>query len=146
MDKKRESTDKVRELDVFTDEEIPDFSETRSKEFVDDQEENKPKKFKHFFHSHKEDGYYLRDKWILERIRDEDLMEYLLLEQKRNEQFQNMKNIHEKRITATVQLTFSLTAGVIIVYLLKDNPTILISIIYISGFLGIIWFWKSHVK
>lgn len=85
----------------------------------------------------------MRDKWILSRIRDEDLMDYLLLEQKRNEQMQKVKDIREKRFISAFKLSVSLAAGVAIVYLLKDNPTIFVNILYIGGILGGFHFWKN---
>ncbi len=104
--------------------------------------EEEPKK-KGLFRRNKEEAHFLRDKWILSRIRDEDLMDYLVLEQKRNEQFQKAKDIREKRIISAFKLTVSLAAGVAVVYLLKDNPTIFVNILYIGGILGGFWFWKN---
>lgn len=108
--------------------------------------EEEPKK-RSFFRRNREDAHFLRDKWILSRISDKDLMEYLVLEQKRNEQLQKAKDIREKRIVSAFKLTVSLAAGVAVVYLLKDNPTIFVNILYIGGILGGFWFWKnSHEK
>lgn len=104
--------------------------------------DEEPKK-RSFFHRKKEDAHFLRDKWILSRIGDEDLMEYLVLEQKRNEQLQKAKDIREKRFISAFKLTVSLAAGVAMVYLLKDNPTIFVNILYIGGILGGFWFWKN---
>ncbi len=104
--------------------------------------EEEPKK-RGFFRRNKEEEYFLRDKWILSRIRDEDLMDYLLLEQKRNEQMQRAKDIREKRLVSAFKLSVSLAAGVAIVYLLKDNPTIFVNILYIGGILGGFHFWKN---
>lgn len=102
----------------------------------------KPRK-RSFFNRNKEEQFS-RDKWILSRIRDEDLMEYLILEQKRNEQLQEARDIREKRIISAFMLTVSLAAGVGVVYLLKDNPIIFVNILYIGGLLGGLWFWKNH--
>lgn len=108
--------------------------------------EEEPRK-RGFFRRNREEAHFLRDKWILSRIRDEDLMEYLILEQKRNEQLQRAKDIREKRIISAFKLSVSLAAGVAVVYLLKDNPTIFVNILYIGGILGGFWFWKnSHEK
>lgn len=104
--------------------------------------EEEPKK-RSFFRRNREEAHFLRDKWILSRIRDEDLMEYLVLEQKRNEQLQQARDIREKRIISAFKLTVSLAAGVAVVYLLKDNPTIFVNILYIGGILGGFWFWKN---
>lgn len=70
-------------------------------------------------------------------------MEYLRLEQKRNDQLQHAKDIREKRIMTAFLLTVSLAAIVAIVYLLKDNPTILVNILYICGLLTGFWVWKN---
>ena len=70
-------------------------------------------------------------------------MNYLVLEQKRNEQLQKAKDIREKRMVSAFKLTVSLAAGVAVVYLLKDNPTIFVNILYIGGILGGFWFWKN---
>ena len=116
---------------------------------ADQEEKTKPEYFEEepkkrgFFRRNKEEEYFLRDKWILSRIRDEDLMDYLLLEQKRNEQMQRAKDIREKRLVSAFKLSVSLAAGVAIVYLLKDNPTIFVNILYIGGILGGFHFWKN---
>ena len=135
---KGEGEEKMAEQDwnVSEGEERPEL------EFV----EEEPKK-RGFFRRNREEAHFLRDKWILSRIRDEDLMEYLILEQKRNEQLQRAKDIREKRIISAFKLSVSLAAGVAVVYLLKDNHTIFVNILYIGGILGGFWFWKSsHEK
>lgn len=115
------------------------------------QEEKVPFKFeeeelpsKRLFRSRKEDMNFLRDKWILSRISDNDLMEYLRLEQKRHDQFMEERELRNKRILSAFQLTISLAAVVAIVYLLKDNPTILVNILYIFGLLAGFWLWKKE--
>lgn len=118
-----------------------DFSATESREKLEFDESEIPGK--RFFRSNKEDMNFLRDKWILSRINDENLMEYLRLEQKRNDQLQHAKDIREKRIMTAFLLTVSLAAIVAIVYLLKDNPTILVNILYICGLLIGFWVWKN---
>ena len=95
------------------------------------------------FHFKKEDKEFYRDKWILSRISDENLMDYLTLEQKRNEMQQQARDIKEKRIMKGFELTISLAAIVAVIYLLKDNPTILVNILYITGILVAFWFWKN---
>ena len=45
-----------------------------------------------------------RDEQILSRISDEDLMEYLRMEQKRMELLQQAKEVREKRFWTTFQL------------------------------------------
>ena len=84
-----------------------------------------------------------RDKLILSRIKDEDLMEYLALEQRRLEFLQQAKETKQKRLLTAFQLLISLAAIVAVTYLLKDNPTILISILYIVGIIAALNIWKN---
>ena len=86
---------------------------------------------------------FSRDQWILSHIKDEDLMEYLRLEQHRMELLQQAKEKREKRIFTLVQLLLSLAAVIAVTYLLKDNPTILLSILYIVGIIGAFWLMKN---
>ena len=86
---------------------------------------------------------FSRDQWILSHIKDEDLMEYLRLEQHRMELLQQAKEKREKRIFTLVQLLLSLAAVIAVTYLLKDNPTILLSILYIVGIIGAFWIIKN---
>lgn len=86
---------------------------------------------------------FSRDQWILSHIKDEDLMEYLRLEQHRMELLQQAKEKREKRIFTLVQLLLSLAAVISVTYLLKDNPTILLSILYIVGIIGAFWIMKN---
>lgn len=88
---------------------------------------------------------FSRDQWILSHIKDEDLMEYLRLEQQRLEFLQNVKEKREQRIYTLIQLLLSLAAVIAVTYLLKDNPTILLSILYIVGIIGAFWIMK-HPK
>ena len=76
-----------------------------------------------------------RDEMILSRISDDDLMEYLRLEQKRLEILQQAKDVREKRIWIAFQITIALLSVVLIVYFLKDNPVILVTILYTIGIL-----------
>lgn len=84
-----------------------------------------------------------RDKLILSRIRDEDLMEYLALEQRRLEFLQQSREAKGKRLLIAFELLISLAAIVAITYLLQDNPTILISILYITGIVAAFYAWKN---
>ena len=86
---------------------------------------------------------FSRDQWILSHIKDEDLMEYLRLEQHRMELLQQAKEKREKRIFTLVQLLLSLAAVIAVTYLLNDNPTILLSILYIVGIIGAFWIMKN---
>lgn len=84
-----------------------------------------------------------RDKLILSRIRDEDLMEYLALEQRRVEFLQQAKEAKEKRLLNAFQLIVTLAAIVALTYLLRDNPTILISILYVAGIVAALKVWRN---
>ena len=108
---------------------------------IDCDEEEKTRR--HFFRSRARDVENTRDKLILSRIKDEDLMDYLKLAQQRLEFLQQAKEVKEKRLLIAFQLTISLAAIVAIVYLLKDNPMILISILYIVGIIAALNIWKN---
>lgn len=86
---------------------------------------------------------FSRDEWILSNISSNDLMDYLRLEQTRLELLQKAKDIRERRILKAFELTVSLGAATAITYLLKDEPTILISILYIIGIVSVFWLWKK---
>lgn len=108
---------------------------------LDDEDEERPRK--RFFRFRSVNDEESRDKLILSRIKDEDLMEYLALEQRRLEFLQQAKEAKEKRILIAFQLLISLAAIVAITYLLQDNPTILISILYIVGIVAALNVWKN---
>ena len=94
------------------------------------------------FHTAKELNY-LREKYILEKIPDDQLLEYLKLEEKRHELQVQERNIREKRIMNAFMLTVILAAIVAVVYSLHENPTVLISILYIGGILAGIHVWNK---
>lgn len=102
------------------------------------------KKWQSFFHFHSRRKAELsRDELILSRISDEDLMEYLRLEQQRQELLQKSKEVREKRIWTAFLLTISLMSIVLVIYFLKDNPTILVSILYTIGILVALYIWNK---
>ena len=94
-------------------------------------------------HSRRE-ARLVRDEIILSRIPDKDLMEYLKLEQKRLESQQHAREIREKRIWIAFQMTIALIAAVLVIYFLKDSPSILISILYTAGLLIAFNIWNKH--
>lgn len=96
-----------------------------------------------FFRFRREDVEFSRDKWILTHINNDDLLEYLKLEQERAEQLRIAKDVRGKRLMAAFQLAASLAAIVAVVYLLKDVPTILVNILYIVGIIAALWLWKN---
>lgn len=115
----------------------------KSDRSYDFSEEEEPVKKQ--FHFRKDDKEFFRDKWILSRIKDDQLMAYLELEQKRNEMQQTARDIKEKRIFKGFQVLVGAAATVAVVFLLKDEPTILVNILYITGILTALIFWK-HPK
>lgn len=103
-----------------------------------------PAKKRFFRFNKQEEEHFSRDKWILSRIPQKDLMDYLRLEQSRMDKLQMAKERKWKRINTTIRLVASLAAGVTAVYFLKDEPTILVNILYICGILGGAWIWNSR--
>lgn len=96
-----------------------------------------------FFHLRKDLEDFTREDWILSRIPAEDLMEYLAMEQKNSEMLRKAKEIKEKRIFTTLQIALSMSAIVAVVALLKDNPTVLVNILYITGIVIALWIWRG---
>ncbi len=101
------------------------------------------KRVSDFIHMRKNMEDFTREDWILSRIPEEDLMEYLTMEQKKSEMLQKAKEIKEKRIFTTVQIAISMSAIVGVVALLKDNPTVLVNILYITGIVIALWIWRG---
>ena len=128
-------------------ESVPDTGEKAEPEREDfgeapgmDSERRSQKRFWSFRSGNDEES---RDKLILSRIRDEDLMEYLALEQRRVEFLQQAKEAKEKRLLNAFQLIVTLAAIVALTYLLRDNPTILISILYVAGIVAALKVWRN---
>lgn len=84
-----------------------------------------------------------RDEQILSRISDEYLMEYLRMEQKRMELLQQAKEVREKRFWTTLQLAICLLSVILVIYFLKDNPVILVTILYTVGILTALRLWSK---
>ena len=104
-----------------------------------DREEKK----RRFFHFNREAREFSREQWILTHIGDENLMEYLALEQRREETRQKAKDARQKRLLSAFQLAVSLAAIVGVTSLLRDNPTVLVNILYIIGIVSALWIWKN---
>lgn len=117
-----------------------EFAETGFKESDSDKEK---KRIRDFLHLRKNVEGFTREDWILSRIPSEDLMEYLTMEQKKNDMLQKAKEIKEKRIFTTIQIAISMAAIVAVVALLKDNPTVLVNILYITGIVIALWIWRG---
>ena len=84
-----------------------------------------------------------RDEQILSLISDEYLMEYLRMEQKRMELLQQAKEVREKRFWTTFQLAICLLSVILVIYFLKDNPVILVTILYTFGILAALRIWSK---
>lgn len=108
------------------------------------EEDEKPSKGP--FHFKKKEKEFERENWILSRISDDQLMDYLTLEHKHSELLQKTRDIREKRLLIAFILTISLAAIVLIVYFLKDEPSILVNVLYIAGIITAFWLWKTYGK
>ena len=106
----------------------------------------KKKRGPRFFDYFTREGKYIREQAVLSRIDDEHLMDYLLLEQKRYENEQKFRDERGKRILSAFQLAVSLAAIVAAIGFLKDEPTVLVNILYIIGIVAAIWLWRTKNK
>lgn len=86
---------------------------------------------------------FSREEWILTHIGDENLMEYLRMEQKKEEDVRKAKEARQKRILSAFQLTISLAAVIVVMFLLKENPTVMVNILYIIAIIAALWIWKN---
>ena len=86
---------------------------------------------------------FSREEWILTHIGDENLMEYLRMEQKKEEDVRKAKETRQKRILSAFQLTVSLAAVIVVMFLLRDNPTVMVNILYIIAIIAALWSWKN---
>ncbi len=121
----------------------------RTEEYTPDSKEERPghsrekKRMNDFFHLRKDIEDFTREDWILSRIPEENLMEYLTMEQQKSEMLRKAKETKEKRIFTTLQIAISMSAIVAVVALLKDNPTVLVNILYITGIVIALWIWRG---
>ena len=107
----------------------------QSVEIPEQKEKSEPEPKRSFIRSRKK-AAASREEQILSRIKDEDLMKYL-----------SIKEAREKRSFTMLQLLISLAAIVIVVFLLRDNPTVLVNILYIVGIIIVLWILKGpHEK
>nr|WP_317378711.1 hypothetical protein [uncultured Faecalimonas sp.] len=83
---------------------------------------------------------------ILARISDADLMRYLEMEHEKLHLIQTRKETREKRLFTLFQLLLSLAAVVTVVFLLRDNPTVLVNILYITGIIVVLWLVKNPLE
>ena len=70
-------------------------------------------------------------------------MEYLRMEDEKERRIQQAKELKEKRIFIGFQMLFAMLSVVIVVYLLQDNPTVLINILYLMGIVAVLWLWRK---
>lgn len=105
----------------------------------------KIKQIKNLFH-HSTRRKFSREEVILSRISDDQLMEYLTLEQRRQECLQKARESRNEKLLLGFQLAAVLCAIVGVVWLLKDNPVVLVNILYIIGIVIAIWIWKNPGK
>ncbi len=128
--------------------EDPDDIEELEEDFYEQQEKSRTKDehpFREFFSNFrsKRKIEMNRDEQILSRISDDDLMEYLRMEQKRMELLQQAKEVREKRFWTTFQLFICLLSVILVIYFLKDNPVILVTILYTIGILTALRIWSK---
>lgn len=74
------------------------------------------------------------------KITEDHITEYL--EGSREARLQHFKEEREKRLLTAFELAAALAAIVLVVYFLKDNPAILVNILYLVGALAGLWIWK----
>ena len=89
---------------------------------------------------------FSREEVILSKIRPEDMLEYLTLEQRRLECLQKARQSRNEKLLKVLQLAAILVAIVSVVALLKDNPVVLVNILYMLGIVAAIWIWKNPGK
>ena len=89
---------------------------------------------------------FSREEVILSKIRPEEMLEYLTLEQRRLECLQKARQSRNEKLLKVLQLAAILAAIVAVVALLKDNPVVLVNILYMLGIVAAIWIWKNPGK
>ena len=165
-DTESSASEEISAADGKTDDNTNKFSDTRNtkesskkdaeeeedddleEDFYEQQEKSRSKDehpFREFFSNFrsKRKIEMNRDEQILSRISDEDLMEYLRMEQKRMELLQQAKEVREKRFWTTLQLAICLLSVILVIYFLKDNPVILVTILYTVGILTALRLWSK---
>lgn len=165
-DTESSASEEISAADGKTDDNTNKFSDTRNtkesskkdteeeedddleEDFYEQQEKSRSKDehpFREFFSNFrsKRKIEMNRDEQILSRISDEDLMEYLRMEQKRMELLQQAKEVREKRFWTTLQLAICLLSVILVIYFLKDTPVILVTILYTVGILTALRIWSK---
>ena len=86
---------------------------------------------------------FSREQWILTHIGNENIMEYLRMEQKKEDEIRKTKEAKQKRLLSAFLLTVSLAAVIVVMFLLRDNPTVMVNILYIIAIIAGLWIWKN---
>ncbi len=86
---------------------------------------------------------FSREQWILTHIGNENIMEYLRMEQKKEDEIRKAKESKQERLLSAFQLTVSLAAVIVVMFLLRDNPTVMVNILYIIAIIAGLWIWKN---
>lgn len=122
-------------------------AEEEYEQVVKDPQNRKEKidQIKSIFHRSVEKKFS-REEVILSKIRPEDMLEYLTLEQRRLECLQKARQSRNEKLLKVLQLAAILAAIVAVVALLKDNPVVLVNILYMLGIVAAIWIWKNPGK
>ena len=144
----QQTVEPVQKLEDLTKETAADqAAESEYEETVKDPQERKEKieQIKSLFHRSGEKKFS-REEVILSKIREEDMLEYLTLEQRRLECLQKARQSRNEKLIKVFQLVAILAAIVAVVALLKDNPVVLVNILYILGIVVAIWIWKNPGK
>lgn len=122
-------------------------AEEEYEQVVKDPQNRKEKidQIKSIFHRSGEKKFS-REEVILSKIRPEDMLEYLTLEQRRLECLQKARQSRNEKLLKVLQLAAILAVIVAVVALLKDNPVVLVNILYMLGIVAAIWIWKNPGK
>ena len=59
------------------------------------------------------------------------------------EEIRKAKESKQKRLLSAFQLTVSLAAVIVVMFLLRDNPTVMVNILYIIAIIAGLWIWKN---
>lgn len=105
----------------------------------------KKRPIKEYYSFGDSDYEFSREDYIITRLRDEDLMEYLRMQEKKEEKQREAKEARNAKIYFLIMFAIAAIAVVLIVWFLRDNPAVLVNILYIAGILLVMWCWK-HPK
>lgn len=135
--KQEEKSDAEEETDVEEEKDMKKNSEEKSPR----RKKKKKSVLEYFQFGPDED--FSREDYIITRLPDEDLLEYLRMEQQRDRERAAAKEVRDKRLFKAFELLAVLITIAVIVGFLKDSPLVLVNILYIFGILFAIWTWKN---